>query len=107
MDLAIELGWSGVGLKTCKGHSSALLYVAKAREQGLVLTFQDLTNPGLSLVHEAAFAARIDTLMGFEYNSRQFCPFEQPEVRAKHASLFTVADGRVSTATIGSDGLGY
>lgn len=107
MDLAIELGWSGVGLKTCKGHSSALLYVAKARESGLVLTFQDLTNPGLSLVHEAAFAARIDTLMGFEYNSRQFCPFEQPEVQGRHESLFRVVDGQVSTATIGSSGIGY
>ena len=107
MDLAIELGWSGVGLKTCKGHSSALLYVAKAREQGLVLTFQDLTNPGLSLVHEAAFAARIDTLMGFEYNSRQFCPFEQPQVQAQHESLFQVVDGQVSTETIGPLGIGY
>lgn len=107
MDLAIELGWSGVGLKTCKGHSSALLYVAKAKEQGLVLTFQDLTNPGLSLVHEAAFAARIDTLKGFEYNSRQFCPFAQPEVQEKHASLFRVVDGQVSTQTLGQVGLGY
>lgn len=107
MDLAIELGWSGVGLKTCKGHSSALLYVAKAKEKGLVLTFQDLTNPGLSLVHEAGFAARIDTLMGFEYNSRQFLPFEQPEVVAAHTSLFEVVDGQVSTETLGKTGLGY
>jgi L-alanine-DL-glutamate epimerase-like enolase superfamily enzyme len=107
MDLAIELGWSGVGLKTCKGHSSALLYVAKAREQGLVLTFQDLTNPGLSLVHEAGFAARIDTLMGFEYNSRQFLPFEQPEVAARHTSLFQVAEGQVNTETLSATGLGY
>lgn len=107
MDLAIELGWSGVGLKTCKGHSSALLYVAKAKEKGLVLTFQDLTNPGLSLVHEAGFAARIDTLRGFEYNARQFLPFEQPEVAARHKNLFTVVEGQVSTETLGATGLGY
>ncbi|MEN6547594.1 MAG: enolase C-terminal domain-like protein [Armatimonadia bacterium] len=107
MDLAIELGWSGVGLKTCKGHSSAMLYVAKAKEKGLVLTFQDLTNPGLSLVHEAGFAARIDTLMGFEYNARQFIPFEQQDVQARHESLFTVVDGTVSTETLGKTGLGY
>jgi len=107
MDLAIELGWSGVGLKTCKGHSSAMLYVAKAREKGLVLTFQDLTNPGLCLVHEAGFAARIDTLMGFEYNARQFLPFEQPEVQARHESLFKVVDGGVTTETLGQTGLGY
>lgn len=107
MDLAIALGWSGVGLKTCKGHSSALLYVAKAKEKGLVLTFQDLTNPGLSLVHEAGFAARIDTLMGFEYNSRQFLPFAQPEVIEAHESLFRVQDGQVSMETLGTTGLGY
>lgn len=107
LDLAIELGWSGVGLKTCKGHSSSLLYVAKAREQGLVLTFQDLTNPGLSLVHEAGFAARIETLMGFEYNSRQFLPFEQPEVIARHQPLFAVREGQVSTETLSATGLGY
>jgi L-alanine-DL-glutamate epimerase-like enolase superfamily enzyme len=107
MDLAIELGWSGVGLKTCKGHSSALLYVAKAREKNLVLTFQDLTNPGLSLVHEAGFAARIDTLMGFEYNARQYLPHEQPEVTAAHRPLFEVRDGHVSTESLSATGLGY
>ncbi len=107
MDLAAELGWSGVGLKTCKGHSSTLLYVAKAVEQGLVVTFQDLTNPGLSLVHEAGFAARIDTLMGFEYNSRQYLPDAAPEVRALHPDLFTVKDGQVSSKSIAGPGLGY
>ena len=107
LDLAIELGWSGVGLKTCKGHSSSLLYVAKAREEGLVVTFQDLTNPGLSLVHEAGFAARIDTLRGFEYNSRQYLPEAAPEVRAQHLDLFAVKDGQVSTKSIRGHGLGY
>jgi len=107
LDLAAELGWSGVGLKTCKGHSSTFLYVAKAVEQGLVVTFQDLTNPGLSLVHEAGFAARIDTLMGFEYNSRQYLPEAAPEVRALHPELFSVRDGRVSTKSIAGPGLGY
>jgi len=107
LDLAIELGWSGVGLKTCKGHSSSLLYVAKAQEEGLVVTFQDLTNPGLSLVHEAGFAARIDTLRGFEYNSRQYLPEAAPEVKAQHPELFTVRDGQVSTKSIRGHGLGY
>ncbi len=104
---AKELGWSGVGLKTCKGHSSALLYVAWAKENGMALSVQDLTNPGLSLVHSAGFSARIDTLMGFEYNSRQYLPHAAPEVREKHRPLFEVRDGRVSTETIGSVGLGY
>ena len=107
LDLALELGWSGVGLKTCKGHSSSLLYVAKAREAGMVVTFQDLTNPGLSLIHEAGFAARIDTLKGFEYNARQYLPHIEPELQARHADLFTVKDGMVRTGSLGKRGLGY
>ncbi len=107
LDLAIELGWSGIGLKTCKGHSASLLYVAKAKETGMVVTFQDLTNPGLSLVHEAGFAARIDTLRGFEYNARQYLPNERPDVQATHPELFAVRDGLVRTGSLGQTGLGY
>ncbi len=106
-DQAMELGWSGVGLKTCKGHSSSLLYVAKAKQMGKIVTFQDLTNPGLSMVHEAGFAARIDTLMGFEYNARQYLPNEALEVQQRHRELFTVRDGTVRTASLGKVGLGY
>jgi len=107
MELARELGWSGVGLKTCKGHSSSLLYVAKAAESDMILTVQDLTNPGLSLIHSAGFAARIDTLMGFEYNSRQYLPYAAPELREKHQDLFTVREGVVRTGSLGEQGLGY
>jgi len=107
LELAAELGWSGVGLKTCKGHSSCLLYIAQARELGLVCTVQDLTNPGRSLVHSAGLAARTATLMGFEYNSRQYLPQADPAIRARHEGLFTVHDGRVRTASIGPVGLGY
>jgi L-alanine-DL-glutamate epimerase-like enolase superfamily enzyme len=105
--LAQELGWSGVGLKTCKGHTSSLLYLVTAREAGMVVTVQDLTNPGRSLVHSVGLAARIDTLMGVEYNSRQYLPGAAPEVRAAHPSLFTVQDGTVSTESIRPLGLGY
>ncbi len=107
LKLAKELGWSGVGLKTCKGHSSSLLYVAYARENDMIVTVQDLTNPGLSLIHSAGLAARIDTLMGFEYNSRQYLPWAAPKLREKHTSLFTVRSGRVSTETLSDTGLGY
>lgn len=107
LDLALELGWSGIGLKTCKGHSSSLLYVAKAKEAGLALTVQDLTNPGRSLLHSVGLAARIDTLMGVEYNSRQYLPSAEPEFRVVHESLFVVTDGKVATASIGPTGIGY
>lgn len=105
--LARELGWSGVGLKTCKGHTSSLLYSATAREAGMVLTVQDLTNPGRSLVHSVGLSARLDTLMGVEYNSRQYLPAAEPDLRAAHASLFGVRDGVVSTESIRPLGLGY
>ena len=105
--LARELGWSGVGLKTCKGHSSSLLYMAMCTEFGMAYTLQDLTNPGLSLVHEAGLAARINTLMGFEYNARQFLPAAAPDLQARHRSLFTVTDGQVSAETLSPLGLGY
>ena len=107
LELAGELGWSGVGLKTCKGHSSSLLYVAKAAESGLCLTVQDLTNPGRSLVHSVGLAARVDTLMGVECNSRQFLPGAEPELQAQHPTLFMPQEGLVYTETIGETGLGY
>ena len=105
--LARELGWSGVGLKTCKGHSSSLLYMAMCTEFGMLYTLQDLTNPGLSLIHEAGLAARIHTLRGFEYNARQFLPGAAPELQARHESLFTVREGQVRTETLAGVGLGY
>ncbi len=107
LKLAEELGWSGVGLKTCKGHSSSLLYVAYANEHEMVVTVQDLTNPGLSLIHSAGLAARINTLMGFEYNSRQYLPWASPKLREKHRDLFTVNDGVVRTDSLSKTGLGY
>jgi L-alanine-DL-glutamate epimerase-like enolase superfamily enzyme len=107
LKLAEELGWSGVGLKTCKGHSSSLLYAAYANEHKMVVTVQDLTNPGLSLIHSAGLAARINTLMGFEYNSRQYLPWASPKLREKHRDLFTVNDGVVRTDSLSETGLGY
>jgi hypothetical protein len=62
--LARELGWFGIALETCKGHSSALLYVAKASQIGMPYSVQDLTNPDLAFVHSAALAARIYPLKG-------------------------------------------
>jgi L-alanine-DL-glutamate epimerase-like enolase superfamily enzyme len=43
-------GWSGVALKTCKGHSFTLIAAAWAREHGMLLAMQDLTNPGFAAI---------------------------------------------------------
>jgi len=55
----------------------------------------------------AGLAARIDTLMGVEYNSRQYLPNAAPELRAKHPDLFTVKGGRIRTGSLSATGLGY
>lgn len=106
-DLALGLGWSGVALKTCKCHSSALLLVAKAEELGKPYSVQDLTCPGLALIHSAGFAARTKTTKGFEYNARQYLPQAFPEVQEKYPDIFVVRNGSVRTKCLeGKLGLG-
>jgi len=106
-ELALKLGWSGVALKTCKWHSSGLLYVSKMEHYGIPCSVQDLTCPGLSLVHSASFSARINTIKGFEYNARQYLPFAYREVQKVHESLFAVKDGKVKTDSLYPLGLGF
>lgn len=106
-DLALSLGWSGVALKTCKCHSSALLLMAKAEEAGVPYSVQDLTCPGLALVHSAGFASRINPIKGFEYNARQYLPLAFPDVQEKYEELFNVRNGFIRTGILnGSPGLG-
>ena len=71
------------------------------------LMVQDLTNPSISLMHSAGFAARINTLMGVEYNSRQFTPTANDRMMAVHRDLFEVKDGFISTKTLDGPGLGF
>ncbi len=48
-----------LALKTCKGHSFVLTVAAWAHRHGLLLTMQDLTNPGLAAIHSYQLAARL------------------------------------------------
>ena len=106
LDLARQLGWSGIALKTCKGLSSALLTMAKARAEGLLYSVQDLTNPGLALLGSVGFAARIGPLKGVEANARQYIPFASEREQAVHPGIFQVTDGEVSTESLRGSGLG-
>jgi L-alanine-DL-glutamate epimerase-like enolase superfamily enzyme len=106
-DLAIELGWSGIALKTCKCQSSDLLLLAKAEESGIPYTIQDLTNPGLALLQSVGFAARTRTIMGVEGNSRQYFPHTSMPEAEVHPGIFRVRDGQVSTASLQGAGLGF
>jgi hypothetical protein len=105
-DLAVELGWSGVALKTGKGHSASLLFLARASERGMACTVQDLTLPRLAYLHSLGFAARIEGLLGFEGNGRQYHPFVSNSERALHAAAFDPVEGDVSTASLRGPGLG-
>ncbi len=70
----LHAGWSGIALKTCKGHTLCLLLAAWSRLHGLPYTLQDLTNPALAAQHALNLAARLDTLNGVELNALQFTP---------------------------------
>lgn len=94
MEESRRQGWSGFALKTCKGHSFALEAAAWACRHGLLLTMQDLTNPGFSFIHAALFAARLPTLNGVELNAPQFTPDANRAWLPRLAHLFEPRDGR-------------
>jgi L-alanine-DL-glutamate epimerase-like enolase superfamily enzyme len=107
-DLAIQLGWSGIALKTCKGHSADLVFASRAKEMGIPYAVQDLTNPGLALFHSVGLGARLYTIMGVEANSRQFFPDATSEAEKRiHGGIFKLTDGRAGTASLQGSGLGY
>ena len=106
-NLALKLGWSGVAVKACKWHTSSLLYISKMEHLGIPYSIQDLTCPGLALVHSASLAARSNPIKGFEYNARQYLPFAYQEIQKRHETLFKVKDGMVSTESLQPIGLGF
>jgi len=107
VDRAVELGWSGIGLKACKCQSNALVLAAKAEALGIPYTVQDLTNPGISLIQSVGIAAHLRTLNGVEANSRQFFPAANEPEMPVHPDVFRFRQGRIHTASIRGAGLGY
>jgi L-alanine-DL-glutamate epimerase-like enolase superfamily enzyme len=103
--LARELGYSGVALKACKGHSEALLMGAAAQKHGLFLCVQDLTCIGRSFLHSASLAARIPTIAAIEGNGRQYCPAGNVGWDARFPTMFTIRDGSVGAAALSGHGL--
>jgi L-alanine-DL-glutamate epimerase-like enolase superfamily enzyme len=104
--LARQLGWSGVALKTCKGHTSALLCVAAARRWGMLYSVQDLTNPGLALAHSVGLAARLNPIKGVEANARQFLSDPLMEL-GERQELVRPREGLIQLSTDGGTGLRY
>jgi L-alanine-DL-glutamate epimerase-like enolase superfamily enzyme len=105
--LALSLGWSGVAIKACKWHSASLIHIAGMEHKRIPYSMQDLTCPGLALVHSASLASRTKPVKGFEYNARQYLPFAYQEVQNRHRSLFRVKDGIVRTDSLEPVGLGF
>lgn len=90
---ATRQGWGGLALKTCKGHSFALLAAAWARENGMRLALQDLTNPGFAAIHAALFAAHVPMVNGVEINSPQYTPDANAEWLPRLAGIFEPVNG--------------
>ncbi|MFP4029745.1 MAG: enolase C-terminal domain-like protein [Candidatus Brocadiia bacterium] len=107
MQLARKLGWSGVALKTCKGHTAALLCAILAKKWDMIYSVQDLTNPGISLAHSVGFAGRISPVMGVEANARQFLADPARELKDLHPGFFQITNGTLDLGSLSGPGLGY
>ena len=105
--LSRELGYSGVALKACKGHSEALLMGAAAQKYKMFLCVQDLTCPGASFLHSASLSARIPTIAAIEGNARQYCPAANEGWADRFPSMFHVTDGTLGTHVLDGPGLGF
>ncbi len=105
--LCRELGYTGVALKACKGHTEALLMGAAAQKYGMFLCVQDLTCPGRSFLHSASLAARLPTIAAIEGNARQYCPAGNRDWAERYPTMFRVTDGTLGTSVLDGPGLGY
>ena len=104
--LAREQGYSGVALKTCKGHGEAMIMGAAAIHYGLFLCVQDLTCIGFSFLHSASLAARLPTIAANEGNGRQFCPAGNEAWVPQYPGLFEIHNGSVGTSALTGPGIG-
>jgi L-alanine-DL-glutamate epimerase-like enolase superfamily enzyme len=107
VELGYELGWTGVALKTCKTLTGALLSLCWAREHGMAIMVQDLTNPRLAIIPHALLAANAGTIMGVEVNSMQFCPDASADAARIHPGIYRRRGGCIDLSTLGKAGFGY
>ena len=105
--LCRKMGYSGVALKACKGHSDALLMGAAAQKYGMFLCVQDLTCPGASFLHSATLSARFPAVEAIEGNARQYCPAGNAGWDERFPTMFRVSDGTLGTAVLDGPGLGF
>ena len=106
LQLAREMGYTGVAFKACKGQTQSLLLAAAAQKYGLFRCVQDLTCVGASLIHSASIAAHIPGVAAIESNGRQYCPIANEPWDARFPGVFTIHDGTMNTALLNGLGLG-
>jgi len=102
----LEQGWSGICLKTCKGHSFNLIAGAWAHQHGLKIAVQDLTNPGLAAIHSCLLAQHVPNINGVELNSPQFTPAANAAWLEREPALFSPTDGTHRVSDPLAPGLG-
>ena len=102
-----ELGWNGVALKVCKTMTGALLSACWAKEHGMQLMVQDLTNPMLATIPHVLLAAYVGTIKGVECNAPQFYPQASLENEKQHPGLYERRNGVVDLSSISGNGFGY
>ena len=107
IDQAMDLGWSGIALKTCKTQSLMLLALAKANHLGLHVSVQDLTNPGIALLQSVGLAARLPVTRPIETNARQYYPATSDPEATIFPDIYRARHGEVSTTGLDGPGFGY
>lgn len=105
--LGRELGWTSVALKTCKTLTGAILSLCWAKEHGMTLMVQDLTNPRLAQVPHVLLAAYAGTIGGVESNAMQFYPEASAEFLKVHPGLYQRRGGVLDWSTLSGPGFGY
>ena len=101
-----ELGWTGVALKTCKTQTGALLSACWAKQHGMTLMVQDLTNPRLAMIPHVQLAAHIGTIMGVECNAMQFYPDASAAEAKVLSGLYVRRNGVVDLSALSGSGFG-
>jgi L-alanine-DL-glutamate epimerase-like enolase superfamily enzyme len=105
MGRALENGYNGLCLKTCKGFGFSMQMAAVAKGEGLFLCVQDLTCPGNAYLESASLASRVG-VDGLEANARQFCPGANEEAAGRHPEAFELQGGQVNATRLNGPGLG-
>jgi len=106
LELARQMGYTGVALKACKGITQSLLMAAAAQKYKMFLCVQDLTCPGASLVENVGLAAHVPGVTAIEANAREYVPSASKGWESRFPGIFVVKDGTLKTANLNGAGLG-